>query len=190
MQKLVPRFGRKVLQAGALTMAAGVLIYVVEAGRYGLGIASWQMVLPLVVMGVGMGLIVAPLTDAVLSEVPREHAGSASGLINTVMQMGNALGLSLVSVVFFNVVEERFAAGAGNAAFVDGFRGALVWVAAILVGIFVVMFALPKVGASGGAGGVVSGDVEGELASEAVSASASASQSEPELASEVERELV
>ncbi|MFI7009937.1 MFS transporter [Streptomyces sp. NPDC050145] len=144
VQKLVPRFGRKVLQAGALTMAAGVLIYAFEAGHYGLGIASWQMALPLVVMGLGMGLIVAPLTDAVLSEVPREHAGSASGLINTVMQMGNALGLSLVSVVFFNVVEDHFAQGAGSAAFIDGFRNALLWAAAILVGIFLLMFALPK----------------------------------------------
>jgi EmrB/QacA subfamily drug resistance transporter len=143
VQKLVPRFGRKVLQAGALTMAAGVLGYFFEAGHYGLGIASWQMALPLVVMGLGMGLIVAPLTDAVLSEVPREHAGSASGLINTVMQMGNALGLSLVSVVFFNVVEDHFAQGAGSAAFIDGFRNALLWAAAILVGIFLLMFALP-----------------------------------------------
>ncbi|MFJ8933388.1 MFS transporter [Streptomyces sp. NPDC102364] len=165
VQKLVPRFGRKVLQAGALLMAVGVLIYVYESGHYGLGIASWQMALPLVVMGLGMGLIVAPLTDAVLSEVPREHAGSASGLINTVMQMGNALGLSLVSVVFFNVVEDKLAAGVGNLAFVDGFRSALVWAVGILVGIFVLMFALPRAsggaGASGGSGEVVSGDVEG-----------------------------
>ncbi|MFJ4715065.1 MFS transporter [Streptomyces sp. NPDC088785] len=151
VQKLVPRFGRKVLQAGALLMAAGVLIYVGEAGHYGLGIASWQMALPLVVMGLGMGLIVAPLTDAVLSEVPREHAGSASGLINTVMQMGNALGLSLVSVVFFTVVEDH--AAQGGTAFVDGFRGALLWVAGILVGIFLLMFALPKRAAAEGPNG-------------------------------------
>ncbi|MCX3058451.1 MFS transporter [Streptomyces sp. GXMU-J5] len=143
VQKLVPRFGRKVLRAGALAMAAGVLIYVYEAGHYGSAITSWQMAAPLAVMGVGMGLIVAPLTDAILSEVPREHAGSASGLINTVMQMGNALGLSLVSVIFFNVVDDRLAHGAGAAAFVDGFRNSLLWVAAILAGIFLLMGALP-----------------------------------------------
>jgi hypothetical protein len=106
VQKLVPRFGRKVLQAGALTMACGVLLYIWEAGRYGTGIHSWQMIAPLVIMGLGMGLIVAPLTDAVLSDVPREHSGSASGLINTVQQMGNALGLGLVSVVFFGLIDD------------------------------------------------------------------------------------
>ncbi|NEE28897.1 MFS transporter, partial [Streptomyces sp. SID7982] len=66
VQKLVPRFGRKVLQAGALLMIAGLLIYLWESEQYGMGISSWQMAVPLVVMGVGMGLIVAPLTDMVL----------------------------------------------------------------------------------------------------------------------------
>ncbi|MFF2846759.1 MFS transporter [Streptomyces sp. NPDC058001] len=144
VQKLVPRFGRKVLQAGALTMAAGVLIYIWESERYGAGITSWQMALPLVVMGVGMGLIVAPLTDAVLSGVPKEHAGSASGLINTVQQMGNALGLGLVSVVFFGVIDERVAPAAIGPEFVNGFQHALWWVAGVLVLIFLVMFLLPR----------------------------------------------
>ncbi|MGW0952786.1 MFS transporter [Streptomyces sp. NPDC002545] len=144
VQKLVPRFGRKVLQAGALVMAAGVLLYIWESERYGLHIAPWQMGLPLVVMGVGMGLIVAPLTDAVLSEVPREHAGSASGLINTVQQMGNALGLGLVSVVFFGVIGDRLAPAEVGPAFVNAFQHALVWVAAVLGVIFVLMSALPK----------------------------------------------
>ena len=72
------------------------------------------MALPLVVMGVGMGLIVAPLTDAILSEVPREHSGSASGLINTVQQMGNALGLGLVSVVFFGTMSDHLPRGRGG----------------------------------------------------------------------------
>ncbi|MGP3982314.1 MFS transporter [Streptomyces sp. KR80] len=144
VQKLVPRFGRKVLQAGALTMGCGLLLYIWEAGRYGTSIASWQMALPLVVMGVGMGLIVAPLTDAVLSEVPREHAGSASGLINTTQQMGNALGLALVSVVFFGTIEEdRLVPSAVGRAFTDAFQHSLWWVAGFLAVIFLAMFALP-----------------------------------------------
>ncbi|MEV0186417.1 MFS transporter [Streptomyces sp. NPDC050625] len=159
VQKLVPRFGRKVLQAGALVMAAGVLIYLAESERYGLGIASWQMALPLVVMGAGMGLIVAPLTDAVLSGVPREHAGSASGLINTVQQMGNALGLGLVSVVFFGEIGDRLTRAQVGPAFVNAFQHALGWVAAVLGVIFLLMFALPKRPAQHLEGG---GDGEGE----------------------------
>jgi EmrB/QacA subfamily drug resistance transporter len=144
VQKLVPRFGRKVLQAGALTMAAGVLLYLWEADRYGMSIAPWQMALPLVVMGVGMGLIFAPLTDMVLSGVPREHAGSASGLINTVQQMGNALGLGLVSVVFFGTIADDLRPVDVGPAFVNAFQHALWWVAAVMGVIFLLMFALPK----------------------------------------------
>ncbi|MFJ7998618.1 MFS transporter [Streptomyces sp. NPDC096310] len=143
VQKLVPRFGRAVLQAGALTMITGLLLYIGAAGRYGLEINSWQMAPPLLVMGAGMGLIVAPLTDAVLSGVPREHSGSASGLINTTQQMGNALGLGLVSVVFFGVVDDR-PANAMREAFADGFQHALWWVVAVLAVIFTMMFALPS----------------------------------------------
>ncbi|MFF7984738.1 MFS transporter [Streptomyces sp. NPDC007901] len=144
VQKLMPRFGRKVLQAGALLMGLGVLLYIWESDRYGLAIASWQMALPLVVMGAGMGLIVAPLTDVVLSEVPREHAGSASGLINTVQQMGNALGLGLVSVVFFGVIGDRLTPAEVGPAFAHAFRHALVWVAVVMAVIFLLMSALPK----------------------------------------------
>ncbi|MFI6982129.1 MFS transporter [Embleya sp. NPDC050154] len=143
VQKLVPRFGRKVLQAGALVMAAGMLIYLWEADRYGTGITAWQMALPLLVIGVGMGLIVAPLTNAVLSDVPREHAGSASGLINTTLQMGNALGLGLTSVVFFRLIEDGLAPEKVGPAFVNAFENSLLWAAVVLVVIFVLMFALP-----------------------------------------------
>lgn len=143
VQKLVPRFGRKVLQAGALLMIAGLLLYIWESDRYGMGITSWQMALPLVVMGVGMGLIVAPLADAVLSEVPKEHAGSASGLFNTVQQMGNALGLALVSVVFFGAIGDRLTPPQIGPAFADAFEHSLWWVVGVLAAIFLVMFALP-----------------------------------------------
>ncbi|MFF0560900.1 MFS transporter [Streptomyces sp. NPDC004266] len=170
VQKLVPRFGRKVLQAGALTMIAGILLYFFVAGRYGTGIHSWQMIPPLVVMGLGMGLIVAPLTDAVLSEVPKEHAGSASGLINTTGQMGNALGLGLVSVVFFGAIDDERLAEAPaevGAAFTNAFQNSLGWAAGVLALIFLVMFALPakpKQHLEGGGGDVE--DVAPEIGKE------------------------
>ncbi|KJS55590.1 MFS transporter [Streptomyces rubellomurinus subsp. indigoferus] len=164
VQKLVPRFGRRVLQAGALLMLVGVLLYLAAADRYGTGIAPWQMALPLIVMGLGMGLVVAPITDAVLAQVPREHAGSASGLINTVQQVGNALGLGLVSVAFFGAMDDRVAPEAAGTAFGGAFVHAMWWVAGVLAVVFLLMFALPKrrAGAAGVvAGGGVEGGVEG-----------------------------
>ncbi|MGW2545001.1 MFS transporter [Kitasatospora sp. NPDC001574] len=155
VQQLVPRFGRKVLQAGALVMAAGVLLYIGEAERYGTEVTPWQMALPLVVMGAGMGLIVAPITDAVLAEVPREHAGSASGLINTVNQVGLALGLGLVSVAFFGAMPA--AAPSVGDAFGAAFVHAMWWVLGVLVVAFLLMFAMPVRKASGGDAGADTG---------------------------------
>ncbi|WP_367134823.1 MULTISPECIES: MFS transporter [Streptomyces] len=152
VQKLVPRFGRKVLSTGAVVMAAGVLIYIWEAKHYGAGIESWQMALPLIVMGAGMGLIVSPITDAILSEVPREHAGSASGLINTTMQLGNAIGLGLVSVAFFSVVDDADPRREPMADIFGGaFTNAMWWVAGGLVLVFALLFLLPKRRATGDA---------------------------------------
>nr|WP_275666399.1 MFS transporter [Streptomyces cinnamoneus] len=170
VQKLVPRFGRKVLQAGALAMASGVLLYIWESGHYGKDIAPWQMALPLVVMGLGMGLIVAPLTETVIAEVPREHSGSASGLINTTQQLGNAMGLGLVSVVFFDALDEgRMARGHAAEAFGDAFRNGMWWVAGVLGAVLALMFALPRK-AKAGAAAAEGADAEAGTARESAAA--------------------
>lgn len=181
VQKLVPRFGRKVLQAGALLMVAGLLLYIWESDRYGMGITSWQMALPLVVMGIGMGLIVAPLADAVLSEVPKEHSGSASGLFNTVQQMGNALGLALVSVIFFGAIGDRLTPAQVGPAFADAFEHSLWWVAGVLVAIFLLMFALPARQKQHVEGGEAADDSTSEPADEPAHESAHGPADEPVL---------
>ncbi|MEU2513385.1 MFS transporter [Streptomyces syringium] len=143
MQVLVPRFGRVVLQAGGLLAAAGMVLFVCLAGHYGSGIALWQTIVPLIPMGLGMGLIIAPLTDVILSEVPHEHVGSASGLTNTTLQLGQAVGVALSSVVFF----DRLGAGDPSARaerIPNAFSGSLWYVAAAFTAAFTVLFALPR----------------------------------------------
>ncbi|OKI09550.1 MFS transporter [Streptomyces sp. CB02923] len=149
VEQLVPRFGRKVMQAGALIMLLGALLYIVEADRYGTELTSWQLAPALLLMGGGMGLIVAPITDAALSEVPAEHSGSASGVFHTTSQLGMAFGLGLASVAFFGVLDG--AAGRDpRAAIVEATVTSLWWVAAGLVVIFLLLFALPGKPRKGG----------------------------------------
>ncbi|WP_406207826.1 DHA2 family efflux MFS transporter permease subunit [Kitasatospora sp. NBC_01560] len=138
-------YGRKVLQAGALVMASGAVLYALAALHWGASIHPWQMALPLAVMGAGTGLIIAPLTGSVLSQVPFQHAGSASGLINTTNQLGLALGLALSSVTFFTVVDHPAEGRAAADVFTDGFAHSLWWVAGGLVLALLLMLALPKV---------------------------------------------
>ncbi|MFD9893558.1 MFS transporter [Amycolatopsis sp. NPDC059027] len=142
---LVPRFGRKVLQGGALVMKAGVLIYILLVSWLGTGITTWEMIPALLVMGFGMGLIISPITDAILSDVPAEHSGSASGLISTVQQLGWAFGLGLVSIAFFGAVGKVPPSGADRASvYSTAFGNGLWWVVGGLTLAFVLMFALPK----------------------------------------------
>jgi EmrB/QacA subfamily drug resistance transporter len=101
VELLTPRFGRRVLMAGALLNAVGFASYVWVSWHYGLSITSWQMAGPLVVAGIGFGLVVAPMIDLILTDVPVQDAGSASGLLNTTQQVGMALGVALVGVLFF-----------------------------------------------------------------------------------------
>uniref|UniRef100_A0AAU2JXQ7 MFS transporter n=1 Tax=Streptomyces sp. NBC_00049 TaxID=2903617 RepID=A0AAU2JXQ7_9ACTN len=101
MVVLVPKFGRKVLQVGAIVTIVGSLSFIWAAAEYGSGISSWQLVVPMLLIGLGFGLIAAPLPQIVISEVPQKDAGSASGIVHTNAQLGFAIGGALVSVVFF-----------------------------------------------------------------------------------------
>ncbi|MFD6155037.1 MFS transporter [Nocardia sp. NPDC060256] len=102
---LAPRFGRRVLIAGGVVNAIGFGLYGWLAAHYGAEIASWQMVFPLLVIGTGFGVVVAPTIDLLLGQVPAGEAGAASGLLNTGQQLGTALGVALVGVVFFTQLD-------------------------------------------------------------------------------------
>ncbi|MBW1602500.1 MFS transporter [Streptomyces sp. JJ66] len=101
MIALVPKYGRKVLQYGIVIVLLGLGGYIWVAGEYGADITSWHLALPLLFIGMGFGLVAAPLPEIVTSETPHQDAGSASGIVNTNTQLGFAIGGALVSVVFF-----------------------------------------------------------------------------------------
>jgi DHA2 family methylenomycin A resistance protein-like MFS transporter len=49
----------------------------------------------LLLISLGIGLAVPPMTSALLSTVPRSRSGVASGVLNTVRQAGGAIGVAL-----------------------------------------------------------------------------------------------
>ena len=58
------------------------------------------MVGPMVLIGLGQGWVLAPLTMAAVAGVKAEDAGAASGLVNVAHQLGASLGLAVLVVVF------------------------------------------------------------------------------------------
>lgn len=98
-RRFLPRFGRWVLVAGALTMGlsgAGVLLAV--------GLTHWSLmtVMPLVALsGVGMGMASGSIGPVTVAHVDQGHAGAASGLLKTSQQLGSALGIALIGGAYF-----------------------------------------------------------------------------------------
>jgi len=64
---------------------------------------AWQLALVLMIFGYGQGLVMAPLSGAVLSTVKPVSAGSGSGMYGTTQQIGNAAGVAAIGVVFFAI---------------------------------------------------------------------------------------
>jgi EmrB/QacA subfamily drug resistance transporter len=59
-----------------------------------------QIAIPMVILGIGMGIAFAPLTSAGIAGVSPQDAGAASGLVNVAHQLGGSLGLSILITVF------------------------------------------------------------------------------------------
>jgi EmrB/QacA subfamily drug resistance transporter len=100
-QKLIPKFGRDVIAIGSVLFAAGLLYTTWVITHYSLHVAGWQFIPGLFVSGVGMSLIMAPIFSAALQDVDPSHAGSASGVLNAVQQVGAAVGIAIIGVIFF-----------------------------------------------------------------------------------------
>jgi EmrB/QacA subfamily drug resistance transporter len=94
----LPRIGpKRLMTAGALFGVVGLawLTQVSVDSGYLDGILG-----PMLVFGLGMGLLFVPLTIIAVSGVPPREAGAASGLLNVMQQVGGSLGLSILVTVF------------------------------------------------------------------------------------------
>ncbi|MEV6776824.1 MFS transporter [Streptomyces syringium] len=96
------RAGLHVLTLGyGLNLLGTVTLLVVAlAGHSEHAGIPWALLAALAVIGLGQGLGVSPLMGAVLTDVPRRHAGAASGVMETTAQVGAALGTVVVGLVF------------------------------------------------------------------------------------------
>ncbi|WP_439677778.1 MFS transporter [Embleya sp. MST-111070] len=97
------RFGDRLPTAGALLLATGV-------GVAGCASATGTVaVLPMGLLGAGagMGLVLAPLTSAVLAGVGPGRVAAASGVIGTAQEMGGVLGGALATSVFFALLGDE-----------------------------------------------------------------------------------
>jgi EmrB/QacA subfamily drug resistance transporter len=114
--RLAPRFGRGVTMAGALVIAAGMAGVIAAVHHYGAAVTTWELVPGLAGAGLGLGAVIAPLADIVLARVPHQNAGSASGVFNTGLQVGNSIGIAVIGVIFFGMLGAQSGAAASTVA--------------------------------------------------------------------------
>jgi MFS family permease len=97
--------GAATITTGAAALAVGHVLAIAGA----VGIDGWNgvaLLAPgLVLEGIGMGLCIGPITTTVLSQVQPRHAGTAGGVLSTVQQVANAVGVALVGLLFFHLAQ-------------------------------------------------------------------------------------
>jgi EmrB/QacA subfamily drug resistance transporter len=115
---LINAFGsRALLVAGSLIVAVSLLGFALLDDSS--GYFPWVLV-PLLIHAVGIALIFAPGTVAIMHGIPEEHAGTASGLLQMNQQVGGALGIAAITSIYaFAAIPGLFASGL-PAAFVGG----------------------------------------------------------------------
>ncbi|MFJ5107514.1 MULTISPECIES: MFS transporter [unclassified Glutamicibacter] len=100
--KRVTDYGRKIVIAGTYFALCGLSLSVAAIYLHHLvGLSLWWLLLTLSLMGVAQGTIISPNQALTMMEIPPEHAGSAGGLVQTFQRVGTAVGVAVMTAIFY-----------------------------------------------------------------------------------------
>jgi MFS family permease len=93
---------RGTLIEGCVIQIAGLALLALLVASVEVPATAWLAVV-LAMFGYGQGLVMAPLSSAVLSSVKPASAGSGAGMYGTTAQIANAAGVAAIGAVFFAI---------------------------------------------------------------------------------------
>jgi predicted MFS family arabinose efflux permease len=104
--QLAPRLPPRVIAGVGLTLGMiGLWLYsrLDPTSTY-----ASDLLLPMIIMSVGMGLAFVPFTLTAVSDVRHEESGIASAVLNTMQQIGGSLGLAMLATIAASATVARF----------------------------------------------------------------------------------
>jgi hypothetical protein len=102
--RLVGRWGRRLTIAGLTMVAFGLLVVAIVIGQVPARLAGAAIALPLLIAGIGSGMVISPNTTLTVECVPTRIAGVAGGVLQTGQRIGTAIGTAVLASVFHAVV--------------------------------------------------------------------------------------
>lgn len=102
--RFVEKWGAGTLKLGSIGMAICTALLIGSILFDAKDMLGYRNLLLLWMYGFSLGMVTTPLANIVLSTVPKEDAGSGSGLFTTCMYLANSLGVALIGIVFSSVL--------------------------------------------------------------------------------------
>jgi len=155
---LMPRFGPKPLVASGMLAASGGALWLAQLGphtAYATGVLG-----PLILAGIGLGMVIAPVINTGTFGVAPQDAGVASATVTVGQMLGGSIGTSLLNTIFAAAVTAYITAHLATArligrqalaglALAHGYDTAFWWIAGIFASGAVVGGALLRRGPLG-----------------------------------------
>jgi EmrB/QacA subfamily drug resistance transporter len=138
--RLIPLLGRQVLTVGYLLAAFGLLATATTVFSAGAHLHGFELAPVLFITGLGNGFGLSPLVGTVIAGLAPEDSGAGAGVVTTTLQVGNALGVALIGLLFFAILGS---AEAGSA-YANTFALTLPACAVLLLAAAVLVRRLPR----------------------------------------------
>ena len=138
--RLIPLLGRQVLTLGYIVSTFGLAATATTVFSAGARLHGFELAPCLFIVGLGNGFGLSPLVGTVIAGLAPQEAGAGAGVVTTTLQVGNALGVAIVGLLFFTLL----GTATSEAAYADAFSLTLPACAVMMLAAAILVHRLPR----------------------------------------------